>query len=300
MALSIGITSCEKEELESNEQNTNIELTTKKEIFSFKNWDEFHQLYEKFAKLNMEELQARSFFSYDRNPNISWALQGILNTENKFKLDDKTIWFDDGKFYELDNEEEMATEKSNFKDLKEVGSVSQIPLSYSSDDILEKTVPIANQYQFRKQRYIENCGSGAVQGSSPRAFKYVHEAFAEYLVTGFQHNYGLWLRVKLEYNYKRNRWRPSGEKREISINLTNTSFLTNYFGTNYSIGNGAQNNRTITFSSSCDSDKQIFLNSVSALGLIPNSFWSINVSGTITEKMVGDVPSNRWRDTVNW
>ena len=300
LALSIGIISCEKESFEPIEQNTNAESISQKEIFSFKDWEEFRNLYNKFTSLDVEELQAQSFFTYDKDPNMSWAFQGILNEDNHFIIAGKTIWVDNGNFYELKSSKGFAEQKSNKSLLQQVGSVSQASVSSSSQGNLAKTVAISNQHQFRKQRYIENCGAGITQGPSPRAFKYVHEAFAETINILGQYNYALILRVKLEYNYKRNRWRASGEGREISIKLTNISFLTNHIGTNYSIGNAAQNYRTITFSSSCHSDKQMPLNSVDAAGPIPNSFWSVNVSGTVTEKMFGDVESNRWKDTINW
>ncbi|WP_299211136.1 hypothetical protein [uncultured Aquimarina sp.] len=308
LMISAGIVSCENESNDFVDQETSNDLSIQKEkeIFSFDNWEEFRKSYLKFAKLSTEELEGVSFLTshYDEEMEISYALQGILNKDNQFRLADKIIWFDQGNFYEFESDEEIATQKLNIENLKEVGSVSQIPVSLSEDTSLAKTVPISNQYQFRKQSYIENCGTGITQGPSPRAFKYVHEAFAELIVSGspfYQvYQYALHLRVKLEYNHRGNSWRLSGEGRDISINLTNTSFLTNQLGSNLSTGIGATNYRTIRFSNSCASHQQELLNEVRAPGLIPNSFWNINVSGTITQKMFGDTESNRWRDTVNW
>lgn len=304
LALTIGIISCEKESFEPIENNTNLESTTKEDIFVFKDWEEFRDLYDKFSSLDKEELQAESFFTYDKNPNMSWAFQGILNKDNQFIVADKTIWVDNGEFYELDDHKELTEQKSNKSSLKQVGSVSQAPIVSSSQENSAKTVAISNQHQFRKQRYIENCGAGITQGPSPRAFKYVHEAFAETISYGSpfyrQYLYSLSLRVKLEYNHRRNSWRASGEGREIDIRLTNNSFLTNHLGQNLNTGGGSTVIRNITFSNSCHSDKQQLLSSINAAGPIPNSFWSVNVSGTVTEKMFGDVESNRWKDTINW
>ncbi|WP_299899714.1 hypothetical protein [uncultured Aquimarina sp.] len=304
LAISIGLISCEKESFEPIENNTNLESTTKEDIFVFKDWEEFRDLYDKFSSLDTEELQAVSFFTYDKNPNMSWAFQGILNKDNQFIVADKTIWVDNGKFYELDGHKALAEQKSNKNLLKQVGSVSQAPIASSSQGNLAKTVAISNQHQFRKQKYIENCGAGITQGPSPRAFKYVHEAFAETISYGSplyrQYLYRLSLRVKLEYNHRGNSWRASGEGRDIEIRLTNNSFLTNHLGQNLNTGGGSTVIRNITFSNSCHSDKQQLLSSINAAGPIPNSFWSVNVSGTVTEKMFGDVESNRWKDTINW
>lgn len=304
------IISCEKGDLNSTGQEADIESTieSKTDRFSFKDWNEFNDLYSKFSKLSMEELEMNSFFSFDRDMEVSPAIQGILNNDKEFELGGQIIWFNKGKFYELDKEG-IATQKSNLENLKEVGSVSYTrinPKGVIPDNETEidaaKRVVVNNQHEFRKQRYVENCGSGNTQGPSPRAFKYVHEVFAEHLNTGgpFEvHAYRIFLRVKLEYNHKRRRWRLSGEKREISINLTNNSFLRNHNGP-VSPHPSDVNNRSVVFSSSCTSHQTILLNSVTAPGAIAGAHWDINVNGTITEKMYGDVERNRWRNRINW
>ncbi|WP_074408643.1 hypothetical protein [Aquimarina megaterium] len=303
------IISCEKGDVNSIEHEASVESTieSKTDRFSFKDWNEFNDLYSKFSKLGMEELEMNSFFSFDRDLEVSPAIQGILNNDNEFELGGKIIWFKDGKFYELE-EEEIAAQKSNFGNLKEVGSVSYTrvnPKGVPGNETgigAAKTVVVDNQYEFRKQRYVENCGSGNVQGTSPRAFKYVHEVYAEHLNTGGPFRvdtYRIFLRVKLEYNPKRRRWRLSGERREISINLSNNSFLRNHNGPVSSHPSDV-NNRSVVFSSSCATHQTLLLNSVTAPGPIAGAHWDINVSGTITEKMYGDVERNRWRDRINW
>ncbi|EZH71702.1 hypothetical protein ATO12_05930 [Aquimarina atlantica] len=304
------IISCEKGDVNSIEQETNIESTveSKTNRFSFKDWNEFNDLYTKFSKLSMEELEINSFFSFDRDLEVSPAIQGILNDDSEFELGGKIIWFTNGKFYELD-EGEITVQKSSIENLKEVGSVSYTrinPKGETTNNVSDigavKRVVVDNQYEFRKQRYVENCGSGNTQGPSPRAFKYVHEVYAEHLNTGgpFEvHSYRIFLRVKLEYNRKRRKWRLSGERREISINLTNNSFLRNHNGPVSSHPSDV-NNRSVVFSSACATHQTILLNSVTAPGEIAGAHWDINVNGTITEKMYGDVERNRWRDRINW
>jgi len=299
LVISVVMFSCEKESVDDG--NGNLSTEAKEEMFAFEDWKEFREVYIKFAKLSPEELEAQSFFSYGRDMDVSYAIQGILNEDNQFKLADKIIWFQDGKFYEMENNKNIENQKLNPKELKEVGSVSNEIVDSNGIDNA-KSVVLTNQYEFNKQKYIENCGSGRVQGPSARKFKYVHEVVAELIVTGAPfaqvYQYSLYLRVKLEYNHKGRSWRLSGENRDISINIKNTSFFTNHLGTNYSTGSNSV--YSVRFSNSCTSHQTIFLSEVNSPGPISGGYWNINIKGTITEKMFGDVERNRWRDNINW
>ncbi|MEW7292722.1 hypothetical protein [Aquimarina sp. 2304DJ70-9] len=304
--------SCQKDSPESfteaTDQESNVEFSPelKSGRFSFKNWEEFNGFYMSLVNLDSDELEAKSFYTTEKDDmEILPAIQGILNENNEFEVADQIIWFNEGNFYELDSEVNGITQKTSPKDLKEIGSVSYTLVNNgetSNDETeigLAKTVPVANQHQFWKQKYIEKCGSGKTQGRSPRKFKYVHEVFAQYLSLGYIRQYSLHLRVKLEYNYRRNRWRLSGERREININITNNSFLRNQFG-QVSSSYPSDIQRSIVFSSGCSSHVNRFLNSVEAPGLIPNAYWDVNVSGRIVEKMLGDDERNRWTDRISW
>ncbi|KZS40248.1 hypothetical protein AWE51_04645 [Aquimarina aggregata] len=306
----LGMISCESENDAIMPQGVGDEssISLNKEIFSFKNWDEFRQRYLEFAKLDTEMLEMQTFFSPDRalGVDLSYALQGILNKDHQFKVAGKTIWFDDGKFYELDDTIDLDVQKSNRTALRQVGSVIAGPITLDSQGEASagKSILDNNQREFRKQKYIENCGTGAVQGTSPRAFKYVHEIFAETITSGapgFEvSQYAIHLRVKLEYNHKRRRWRLSGERREISISVSNSSVLRNRIGQPIRPHPSDINVGSVTFSSQCASHQSRLLNSINAAGPIAGANWDIRVNGVITEKMVGDVPANRWRDTINW
>ncbi len=301
LTIALGMFSCEKESINTTTQETSFVNESPKiedGMFSFDDWQEFRDLYNKFAELDTEQLISQSFYRYDKGFETSPAILGILNDDNQFIVTDKIIWFNEGKFYELEDDRAIDFQKSNMTNLREVGSVSYSPVNVEGSDSSKSSVVLSNQHRFNKQRYVEDCGSGKVQGPSPRQFKYVHEVYHELLVTPAPlpiSQFSLWLRVKLEYNHKRRKWRHSGEGREISININNNSFLENNrpYPDDY-------NRRSVVFSSDCATHQVILLNRVTVAAAPYNSHWNINVSGTITEKMLGDVEGNRWKDEIYW
>lgn len=304
----IGLLSCEQENEDSiisQEPQDNVSSEIINDLFQFKDWDEFGKTYAKFSKLTVDELKTISFYDYEKNIEASPAINGILNKENKFMVDNKVIWFHKGNFYELDDTVAMKSQKPDISQLKEVGSVSQQPLYFDTSSNTESRgrVIINNQKEFRKQSYIERCGNGKIQGPSPRAFKFVDEVYHELVIYGFRkvYYYSLRFRTKLEYNRRRRSWRHSGESREISINLNNSSFMWLYGAFPIpTTTNGHYIRRSITFNSNCSSNQDFLLYSIDAAGMIPGASWVINLSGTVTQKMVGDVNRNRWRDVIQW
>ena len=291
------MTSCEKNDLTEIDQNQ-IHLEEISKINSYENAESFMRAYNEFANTDPETLENISFYSIEKdNLEYSPALQAILNDDNQVIIDNKLILFKEGKFYEVDEKQK--------KSLKEVGSVSINKINSNLNLEEEKgTVAISNQWAFYKQRHELNCGAGPVEGRSPRRFKYVHEAYAEEVRLFLFYNYYLYLRVKLEYNSSGSRWRLSGERRNININLTNSSYLVSYAGQPITYFNGvyvANVKRNISFNSDCSTHQTIPLTTYEQLpGSLPNIGWDVTVSGTITEKMYGDFESNRWTDQVNW
>ncbi len=304
---------CSTDQIEEGVIETNTSTSEfNKEIFSFKNEQEFVDRYEEFSKLSIEELEMNSFFSFDRNIDASPAIQGILNDDNEFKVAGKTIWFDQGNFYEIDDDSEIETQKKSKKGLKVVGSVST-----SNEDVNTNSkyviMNVGNaphprhtvapyQRQFRKQRYVEDCGNGKIQGPSRREFKYVNELYSEYVNYSNFHAYTLYLRVKLEYNIRGRSWRLSGEGREISIDFYDQSTLRHNDGT--ILTDYSQNPPTFrhTFSSDCASHQYVRLRYYYTYHqLSPRLYhWKAGAFGTITQKMVGDVESNRWTSSVSF
>ncbi|EZH74068.1 hypothetical protein ATO12_14430 [Aquimarina atlantica] len=306
IALIISITniSCEPEEqiVKSDlQQNDSIKDA---DINSYENWDAFHKAYSEYAKMDVEALESTSFYSVEKDNMVySPALQAILNEDNQFKLNNEIIELVDGNFIK------KSIAKNGKSTSEKVGSVFATPVSTDNED-LEKSVEINlnraywELKEFRQQRYI-NCQNGVNHGGpSARNFRFLHQAFGEYIITGFQHNYNLWLRLYLEYNHRRGSWRLSGENREIFVNVTDNSFLTNLQNPNrpaYPDFSGNPTTYNLRFSNSCHSHKSFLLrtfNNPGSLGGTP--IWQINLNGTIKQKMTGDVESNRWTHNINW
>lgn len=283
------------------------QTSTTSERYSFKNWKEFHELYLKFAKIqDAEELKAVSFYRPDNDSGLSPAIQGILNERNEFEVNGQVIWYSEGKFYELESDKpRQESQRTSTETLKVVGSITNTLVSPES---INSRVNLGlnghtNSFQkeFRKQRYVERCGTGIVQGPSPRAFKFVNELYSEYLVTGFQSNYSLYLRVKLEYNHKRRRWRLSGEGREISIDVSDASVLRRSVGPAYPDRSGNPFPYRVRFNSNCASHQTILLRWYYDIAPVAyGTYWDASAGGTITQKMVGDVENNRWRNSASW
>lgn len=300
LLISVLLFSCEQESEDSIKQETNLEeiIGLDDGIFSFKNWEEYGELYSKFGTLSMEELEEQSFFSDKKNLNVSAAINGILNDNNQFIVAGKIIWFHQNKFYEI--EDGVDVQKLNLKNLKEVGSVSNTVINSDSEASSIKGVITTNQHEFKREKYIDRCGSGTTWGSLPRPFKYVHEIVQEHMRVNATNYYSLILKVKLEYNEKRRKWRQAGDKREIIISLTNNnSFLGNINGP--ASGTVDINERNIQRNWSCTSDEEIVLTRIIVHSSLPSGYsWKTNIKGTITEKIIGDTVNNRWTDRVNW
>ncbi|WP_075344685.1 hypothetical protein [Tenacibaculum agarivorans] len=295
----VSLFSCEQgnvDEIIEQEVNTTTS-ETQKNLFSFKNWDDFNTAFINFSELDTEELKTVSFYNDERSSEFSDAFNAILNEDYQFEVANKIIWLHNGAFYELDDST-IQNPNANISTLKKVGSITTDIVPIENEYLERGTVAINNQKEFRKQRYVEGCGSGKVQGPSPRAFKYVNEAYAETARIGNQNYHSLYLRIKLEYNHRRRSWRLSGESREISVNATNSSYIRTasapIAGLNYTII------KNISFNSGCSSHKNLLLSRLIAPFQIHSIQWAVKLNGTVTQKMLGDVETNRWTNYINW
>lgn len=303
LLLALILISCDSESIESSQEITDEQLNQlpsvdyNKEMFLFDNWDDFFSTYNKFSKMSIEELESNSFYSNKSENSLSPAIQGILDENNEFKVEGKLVRFIKGDLYEVSDK------------LKKIGSISNefIEQKENNNKVImnENGDTHSNQYRFRKQRYVENCGSGKVQGPSPRDFKYVNELFSErvFIYGPFvsQYHYSLYLRVKLEYNHRRRSWRASGERREITISVNDNSRLANGYGGYFYDQSGHPASYQINRTLSCASDQVIALRTFHSVAPINSgAYWDARMLGTITQKMYGDVESNRWVNYISW
>ena len=99
----VWIVSCEKESFDPIEENVNIELVDQKEIFSFKEWDEFYNVYSEYSKIgDLTELESIFLYEIDKDDReYSPALQGIVNGDYQFKVGNDIIELDNGTFKKI-------------------------------------------------------------------------------------------------------------------------------------------------------------------------------------------------------
>jgi len=295
--IAAGIISCEKEGLDPIGQGTPIELVDQKTINSYKSWEEFYQVYSEYSEISdLTELEANSLYEIDKDDRkYSPALQGIINENNQFKVGNDIIELDNGVFKKINY-------KSNIKEFENIGTVNVMttPLDDSAQIVPnEKSSPLSpynsslyETREFRQVRYV-NCQNGVDHGSAPRSFRFLHQVYSEFIVLGSRQVYSLYLRLFLEYNHRRGSWRLSGENREISVDIKDSSILGGEQGV-FSSGT-----KEVKFNSSCTSHRGFLLkrfNTTIPLG--SPSRWFVSLSGTITEKMTGNNYS--WNHVIDY
>ena len=121
------VTSCDTEvdiQPELTDADISTDMDKQSGRFVFQNVDEFQSLYLKFAKMDVEELQSMSFYNPETESQLSPAILGILNPDNEFVLDGNIIWYDGGRFYELENDSAIDSQKADKSKLKAVGSLT--------------------------------------------------------------------------------------------------------------------------------------------------------------------------------
>ncbi|MFL1896111.1 hypothetical protein ACJRPK_10435 [Aquimarina sp. 2-A2] len=288
--------SCEKDPDTFFVENE-ISQPEKNEINSFDSWDEFHKTYSKYSKINdLEELEAISFYRIEKDTSqYSPALQAILNANNQFKINGEIIELENGIFKKTKN-------NNNVQEFENVGRVSTV--SIPADNLIDEKATNLNTnnrtlykyWLFYQQNYID-CRNGTNHGSAPRYFRYLHQVLAEYLVTGAQYNYSLYLRLYLEYNHRSGSWRLSGERREISINVTDRSRLPNPPQPDQS-GNPSTYN--LVYNNHCSSHQIFLLRWTYDIGPSYHPYWIVDLKGTIKQKMTGESEANRWTHYVSW
>jgi len=309
MIVGVANTSCESDEQISNNDRQQNDQTKLADINSYENWDAFDKAYSEYAKMDTEDLEAVSFYSIEEDDmSYSPAIQAIINNDNQFKLNNEIIELVDGDFIKRNYSKngQSTPEKVGSVTYKPVPNDTEFSKNNGGIEINHNNKAYWELKEFRQQQYI-NCKNGVNHGGpSARNFRFLHQVYGEYIIRGFaQHSYTLWLRLYLEYNHRGGSWRLSGENREISVNVTDRSYLTQIAAPRNGIGypdfSGNPSNYSIRWSSSCHSHKTFPLRETRDVGAIGGTpVWVVNLSGTITEKMSGDAVSNKWVHNINW
>jgi hypothetical protein len=290
----ISIFACKKEPLSSNNQATADRV-------SFTNYEAFKQTFNDLSKLSSTE-EMRNWSKSKGVSNLldtedaelqklPHAFLAILNKNAEFEMDNYIIWYHSGKLYKFDKQEEEAIES-----LKKSPEKCQVAGTASSE--LVKTaeerasnIPVNGnsnyQLQFTQMNY-QPCGGNFTGVTGVR--KYVHEVYSfsiSYTTNGVPtHNVYLYLRLKLEYRTSNNRWRKAGEQRAMTVNVSgNASVFPGGIPMGFSI------NQSLT----CANDVEALIGFQTVYG--PINYWILNMSGTITHRVMGDIASNTWTNS---
>lgn len=310
--LLLSIVSCSTSEVENDKSESLEESQLKTERVFFKDWSHFAKEYQRISKLSNEEIFGENNFEFSINndesrENLSPALNKFMNKNNEFQVGNEIMWFKDGDFYSFKTEDEKSLNdlKLNYKNMPVSGNIvtSKIDESKLEKKGLNNRVYLnprgginaKYQRQFRRKAYFD-CGSTVNQGMPHRDQKYVHELYAESISSGYSYICSLYLRVKLEWNPSGGSWRFAGEKRTIAVNL---SCATSYTTTTGSIVPSSYKSTMVNKTFNCSQNQNILLRS-EVVGIAPPSSWVIDITGTIYQKINGDLEENAWTNSVNW
>jgi hypothetical protein len=294
----------------SNNDDSNNNLQN--ETISYKSWDDFMYSYTKLSK-NLSENSERVKQKIKKDESLSIlspALNEILNNENEIIINNNIFWFFDGKFYNLGNNRDLKKKFPNIEVSNEIIISKKEFVSNSTDDSSELnnrfnlnhgSIDARYQKEFYRQSYYD-CISSTNYGPTSRKVKFVHEIYNESFTTGAQYHNTLYLRIKLEWNPSGNKWRSASEKRNIYINITDNSYLTNnnqMINAISQIGRPSGTPINISNSFTCSNDRSILLRHYYTFGPV-YSKWSVDIQGTIDHEINGDIWTNKWLNYVSW
>lgn len=294
------IMSCSKE-LSTNTKNQIDRL-------AFKNVEEYSETYNTLSKMSStEELL---YWAQSKNHSTllnssvtevelySDALKTLLNKDSEFELGSSIIWFHEGKLYSFskNDEDKISSLKKTPDKLNCIGTIRVSAVGQNdglkSINLNLNALDGRNQKTFFQQ-YYQPCGGTLQAVNGDR--KYVHEIYDESTAIstppyGAIYTSYLHLRIKLEYKGSKY-WKPAGEQRTITLNVTGTAQWVpttilqqiSLTGSNYSY--------------TCSGNKDFVIASVQGYGAVTNPYWIVSLSGSIYQKVNGDITSNGWTNS---
>ena len=155
------------------------------------------------------------------------GLLAILNKDQKFKVGKNTIYYTQGAFYNIKDNESInnSYSKNNTSSLKKIGWASiETIKTIDSDQNNKKTIlgSSARKGDYQREFPIKKhqpCG-GALRNACCK-LKYVNELYSRAFGVGYPNIITeLYVEVKLEYNPSGNSWREASEYRNMSLDLS--------------------------------------------------------------------------------
>ncbi|WP_298247078.1 hypothetical protein [uncultured Christiangramia sp.] len=289
------------EDLATNQESSS-EIS--KPIKEFKDWEDFQKTYHAYNSMPTDDLRMMSQFSLDRELPVSFAVKAILNEDLEFIVDNELVWYSEGSLLVLDQDQPIDYQKQNASDLNRIGEIresSGVGKEPSSDQtkITMDLNDVDSRYQKQIHRYdyVDQCGQGVHYGPKSKDFKYVYEVKTESVSYGYQYTHTLFFNIKLEYNARSGRWTSAGERRKITIDVTDYSSLVSGGGYVYTGGSIKSINKTLN----CTQDQSFAIRSYYDIKpLAYNTKWNVSLKGKVTQQMIGDSDVNKITTNLDW
>jgi hypothetical protein len=232
--------------------------------------------------------------------NASEFMLATLNTNGEIQVGDTIIWYNKGVKHYVPNKNEdlLIRIKKNPKESTILGEYS-IGILGERETNKQARITISanngslNAFWQRQFTYYRN-------GSPYGIRKYVHELYVQTqsmrcFPGGCDTQSTIYLRVKLEYRDSRGNWPAAGEARQVTVNVNSTD--AQYFSSGSLIAPYYFGNSSIITSATVNST-QVF-GIAQGYGPTYNGYspqWSVDVSGSIYQYIIGDLSSNAWNN----
>ncbi len=256
----------------------------------------FTSLYNRIKTYDLSEEELPASLNSYLEFGLPESFQRVLNAEGEVIIGDQLVWYNNSYKYFINKAEsgklQSIKENPDASDVRKTKVGKELtPVNFKNADQARVWMGLANGPDARHQReFWQNAPSAGNR-------KYVHEIQA-YTDSYFDRIFYQWnsrviLRIKMEWRGKK--WKPAGETRQISYNLTSSNV---FYGPPF--GYLIPANTTFTDNVTQSGDVSRMVAQAAGSGTFGSgSGWSIELSGTIYQHVVGDVQSNEWYNTGN-
>lgn len=236
-------------------------------------------------------LAENNYMSDDLYESMDKSELAYFNPDGYVLINDSIYFLSNNSVYKVGLDQQDKIEKIRNNKLN-ADPIIIYSLTFITPDILKSTsigsggLDARHQKEFNQKYYYAK----KVEGLR----KYVHEIYCQttrrYLGPGvWLANSKVYLRVKLEYKGSGG-WKSAGEDREIKVHVGYTCHLGNT-----AIDISDYLNEDISKSN----DKTFKLVDFSG-PVYTDVNWMVTMSGTIYQKVIGDIPSNGWTNSAVW
>lgn len=235
---------------------------------------------------NDEEMQAADV--------LTFPLMAIMNTHYRFKVGDSIVSFMDNEFY-------ISLEDSDLYeplDRIQVNVLDDNQL-WEKQGLVDEKLVLGGQStggkswkDFTRQQYLECSTNRKKAGRSGKPMRYFQQLKSERV----NESAVLYIETKLQYRNRRNKLRDAGSsERNYTYNINGTLGIEGFgpFGGRFITEN-------INFRKTVRCTKSRWNRQIIADAFPSKGSWHINLRGTITHHINGDVNSNKWIAPVRW